>query len=636
MRLSTIFLALLPLSVLAQVPQAFEFQGAARDLSGNLLVSQAISLRLGIVSGTSGGPLLYQETQATTTSALGLFTVQVGNGTPVLGTFAAIAWSTGPRFLKVEMDPAAGTSYQHMGTTQLLSVPYALEAGSTPCFTASATGDTLRQGNGCYLIIPGLSAANPTCTDADGDGFFSLAGCGTAVDCDDSNPAIKPGATELCDGIDNNCSGAVDEGNPGGGAACTTGQAGVCANGIQQCVGGALTCVPSQSPSTEVCDGLDNNCNGAVDEGNPGGGLSCNTGQAGVCSAGTTQCQSGVIVCVANVNPSAEVCDGLDNNCNGAVDEGNPGGGVPCTTGQLGVCSAGTTQCQSGAIVCVRNVNPSAEICDGLDNNCSGAVDEGNPGGGIACNTGLLGVCSTGTTACSGGAIICVQNVSATAEVCDGLDNNCNGAVDDGAASACNDGLTCTTDACSSGTCTNTVQAGFCRISGVCYANGTLRPGFPCQVCNSSVSNSAWSNVTSGTVCAAASCSGGVFTAASVCNGAGSCVAGSTTNCSPYTCNTGGTACLTSCTTSSQCASGFYCNGSTCVALKAAGSPCALSGECASGFCVDGVCCSTSCTSTCKRCNIAGSLGTCSNIPAGTDPDNECTGNCNGAGACGP
>jgi hypothetical protein len=526
MRLSPLLLFLFPLTLLAQVPQAFEFQGVARDLSGNALISQGISLRLAIVAGTSGGPLEYQETQAVTTSPLGLFTVQVGTGVPVLGTFAAIDWSAGPRFLKVEMDPAGGSTYQHMGTTQMLSVPYALVAGSIPCFTVSATGDTLYQGNGCYVIIPGLSAANPICTDADGDGYYSLAGCGTPVDCNDGNAAIHPGV--------------------------------------------------------------------------------------------------------------AEVCDGIDNNCSGVVDEGDPGGGISCSTGQPGVCAAGATHCVGGAIICVAINSPTAEVCDGLDNNCNGATDEGNPGGGIACSTGLPGVCSSGLTQCSNGAIICVQNVMATSEVCNGLDDNCNGVVDDGAATGCNDGIACTTDACAGGTCTHTLQAGNCLIAGVCYANGTLRPGIPCQVCNTSVSTSNWSNVTSGTVCAPASCTGSSFTAASVCNGAGSCVAGAVTSCSPYTCNGAGTACLSSCSTNSQCASGFYCNGSTCVAKKADGAVCTNGAECISGNCVDGVCCNTSCNSVCKRCNLAGSVGTCTNIPAGTDPDNECTGNCNGAGACTP
>lgn len=345
MRLSALLAFLLPAALLAQVPQAFEFQGVARDLSGNVLVSQPISLRLGIVANTSGGALVYQETQAVTTSPLGLFTVQVGSGTPVLGTFAAVTWTAGPRFLKVELDPAGGSSYQFMGTTQLLSVPYALAAGSVPCFTVSATGDTLRQGNGCYVIIPGLSAANPVCTDADGDGYFSLAGCGTAVDCNDGNAAIHPGVAEVCDGIDNNCSGGVDEGNPGGGTVCSTGQAGVCAAGTTQCVGGAIICVANTGPSAEVCNGLDDNCNGAVDEGNPGGGIPCSTGQPGVCSSGITQCVSGAIMCVQTQLASAEVCNGLDDNCDGAVDNG-----ATCPSGQT---------CSGGA--CVSNVTNEVE-----------------------------------------------------------------------------------------------------------------------------------------------------------------------------------------------------------------------------------------------------------------------------------
>jgi hypothetical protein len=193
---------------------------------------------------------------------------------------------------------------------------------------------------------------------------------------------------------------------------------------------GTLRCNQNVMASAEVCNSLDNNCNGQTDEGNPGGGLACSTGQLGVCAAGTTTCSSGAIRCNQNVMSSAEVCDGLDNNCNGTTDEGNPGGGVSCNTGLLGVCSAGTTACTSGSLVCNENVGPSAEVCDGKDNNCNGATDEGNPGGGAACNTGLLGVCAAGTTACTAGAIKCNENVAPSQEICDGLDNDCDGRTD--------------------------------------------------------------------------------------------------------------------------------------------------------------------------------------------------------------
>jgi len=238
---------------------------------------------------------------------------------------------------------------------------------------------------------------------------------------------------EVCDGLDNDCDGAVDEGNPGGGGSCDTGLPGVCGDGTLNCQDGSLACVQNQSPSPEVCDGLDNDCDGAVDDGNPEGGGPCDTGLPGICGDGTLNCQGGSLVCNQNQSPSPEVCDGLDNDCDGAVDEGNPGGGGSCITGLHGVCRDGTLQCQGGSLVCVQDQSPSPEVCDGLDNDCDGAVDEGNPGGGSPCDTGLQGVCAEGTMQCQGGSLNCVQNVYPSTEVCgNGLDDDCDGVIDNG------------------------------------------------------------------------------------------------------------------------------------------------------------------------------------------------------------
>ena len=253
-----------------------------------------------------------------------------------------------------------------------------------------------------------------------------------------------PPTPELCDGLDNDCNGTIDDGNPGGGLQCNSGLPGACALGTTQCNGGSLVCVSGGNPSPELCDGLDNNCNGQVDEGNPGGGLQCSTGKLGVCALGLTQCTGAALTCVQTTLPSAELCDGLDNNCNGQVDEGNPGGNLACNTGLPGVCALGTTRCGGGVLSCISNGVSSAEICDGLDNNCNGQVDEGNPGGGLACNTGKLGVCAAGVTQCSGGSLACLQTASPIAEICDGLDNHGNGQVDEGdpgGGALCNTGL---------------------------------------------------------------------------------------------------------------------------------------------------------------------------------------------------
>jgi hypothetical protein len=126
-----IFFCLLTSSFLlkAQAPQGIPYQAIARNASGVAIANTAVKVRFSIRDSIATGAIKYQETHNPTTSALGLFSVNVGMGTVVSGTFSGINWGKNAKFLQLELNTTGGTTYTNLGTTQMMSVPYAMYAG---------------------------------------------------------------------------------------------------------------------------------------------------------------------------------------------------------------------------------------------------------------------------------------------------------------------------------------------------------------------------------------------------------------------------------------------------------------------------------------------------------------------------
>ncbi len=112
----------------SQVPQGISYQAVAFNAGGNPVVNGNVGVKISILNNSISGTVVYSETHTKTTNAQGLYNLNIGQGTPTVGTFSSINWGTNSKFLKVEVDPTGGTNYTIVGTNQLMSVPYALYA----------------------------------------------------------------------------------------------------------------------------------------------------------------------------------------------------------------------------------------------------------------------------------------------------------------------------------------------------------------------------------------------------------------------------------------------------------------------------------------------------------------------------
>jgi hypothetical protein len=306
----------------------------------------------------------------------------------------------------------------------------ACTAGAITCHGTGTPSGEVCDGidNNCNNVIDD----NPSGTGAACDGQDSdqcgegqiVCQSGALVCNDTTGPNL-----ETCNNADDNCDGQVDEGDPGGGAPCGS-SLGVCTPGTFHCVGGGLVCQGGIAGGPELCNGLDDNCNGVPDDSPADVGLPCGASNVGACTLGQAICIGGSLSCAGEIGPSVERCNLLDDDCDGVGDDDPVDAGQPCGS-SIGACRPGVFACTMGGLACTGGTGPSAELCNAIDDDCNGIVDDNVPGEGVACGSGS-GRCSGGMTKCIAGAMECVGGTSGGTETCNGADDDCDGLIDNG------------------------------------------------------------------------------------------------------------------------------------------------------------------------------------------------------------
>jgi len=242
-------------------------------------------------------------------------------------------------------------------------------------------------------------------------------------------------AAETCDGVDNDCNGSVDEFWPEIGTPCDGPDEDSCESGVVSCdPEGDGTHCEGDVQSAETCDGADNDCDGMVDEEWTELGLPCDSNDPDSCLYGIFACApDGLGLACEGDTPSPEACDGLDNDCDGLVDDEWPQLGFACDGPDDDDCEGGLWECTAdGASVgCVGDV-VKAEVCDSADNDCDGKVDEDWADLGEPCDSIDADLCPSGETVCApdGVSTVC-EGDEPIVESCDGQDNDCDGQNDE-------------------------------------------------------------------------------------------------------------------------------------------------------------------------------------------------------------
>ncbi len=295
--------------------------------------------------------------------------------------------------------------------------------------------------------------ANPWYVDADLDTWGAAGTTGYQVDCpapagvapregdcNDFHPFIHPNAVELCDFVDNDCdAGTLDgDGELWIGDVCDGTDTDLCAEGIFSCEGGAQACGDLSGDNLDLCNGVDDDCDQSTTDGHHEAWINepCDGLDSDLCIEGALRCDGGVQSCDDFSGDQVDVCNGVDDDCDPASQDGDedPLAGAACDGTDTDLCPDGSFVCVAAAMWCDDSVGGFPELCNLIDDDCNPATMDGadDPLVGTDCDGPDSDFCEEGIAFCLGGVIDCTDQTSSTIELCNGVDDDCDGTIDEG------------------------------------------------------------------------------------------------------------------------------------------------------------------------------------------------------------
>jgi len=347
--------------VSAQAPERMSYQAIVRNASGQLLTNQNVAVRVSILQGSAAGTSVYSERVTGTTNVNGLISLAIGSGTVLSGSFNTIGWGTNSYFLKTETDPAGGTNYTITGTSQLLSVPYALYAKSS--------------GGGESLTLPYTATAN------NANSLFSLTNDGDGTSIDGTNNTTTSSIAAVRGTVSNVAPGGFSSGVRG----INSGTAGL-GVGVWGSQAGSGWGVYGVTPSGL---GVYGNSFGS------GTGVYANSNSGTGLTATSTNGTPASISIFNNANANNVInANTLGNGTVINVSTSGTGDGVVSNTG-AGFAIHGITNAQSSAGVIADNNGAGEAVVGRNTSDIAGAVVGRNDGGGYGVH-GFIGTNTSG------------------------------------------------------------------------------------------------------------------------------------------------------------------------------------------------------------------------------------------------